>query len=409
MATAQVAIESIAAGGDGVGRTDGMVVFVPRSAPGDILSVRLTGKKRFARGTIGRIDTPSPDRIDPPCDHYVRERCGGCQLQHVTYPAQLRAKSTIIRDGIVRIGRRATDPPIVEASPRAWRYRGKLTLAMRNLPRGWVIGLHPYDDPAAVFQLADCPITDERVVAVWQAIFANTALLPPNADRGSVRIMESGGAAVVIEGGDDWTEGPRLIDAIPAIDALWWKPKHEARRVVASRAGIDLAGASFAQVNEAMATSLRAHVLDRVRRHAPATAVDAYAGSGSTAIPLANGGIAVTAIEMDRYAAEACATRLPAGSRSLTGRVEELLPTVLPADVVVLNPPRTGLADAIPPQLEGAEPRPRAIVYVSCNPATLGRDLARLPGYRIESVRGFDMFPQTAHVETVCELVAEAL
>jgi tRNA/tmRNA/rRNA uracil-C5-methylase (TrmA/RlmC/RlmD family) len=85
-----------------------------------------------------------------------------------------------------------------------------------------------------------------------------------------------------------------------------------------------------------------------------------------------------------------------------------MLPRALPADVVIVNPPRTGLADPVPVQLEAARPRPRAIIYVSCNPATLGRDLARLPSYRVASVRGFDMFPQTAHVETVCELIPDA-
>jgi 23S rRNA (uracil1939-C5)-methyltransferase len=157
-----------------------------------------------------------------------------------------------------------------------------------------------------------------------------------------------------------------------------------------------------------MGERLHEYVMERVRRHGPATAVDAYSGSGSTAIALARSGIAVTTIELDARAAESCAARLPVGSVSLTGRVEDLLPGALPADVVLLNPPRTGLADAVPAALEAAAPRPRAIVYVSCNPATLGRDLARMPRYRVESLRGFDMFPQTAHVETVCELVPGA-
>jgi 23S rRNA (uracil1939-C5)-methyltransferase len=146
-------------------------------------------------------------------------------------------------------------------------------------------------------------------------------------------------------------------------------------------------------------------VIDRARSYRPASIVDAYAGSGATAIPLASDGLTVTAIEMDKFAAAAIADRVHAPSRSLTGRVEDLLPSALPADVVLLNPPRTGLADAVPAQLETAVNSTRAIIYVSCNPATLGRDLARLPSYRIESLRGFDMFPQTAHVETVCELV----
>lgn len=400
-------IDSIAAGGDGVGRTEGMVVFVPRAAPQDLLDVRLSGKKRFARGSINRIEEPSPDRIAPACPHYVSDKCGGCQVQHLEYSAQLAAKAGIIRDGLTRIAKREVEPPLVEASPVQWRYRAKLTLAIRNRDQQRLIGLHPFDDPRGVFQLLDCPITDERVVDVWRAIFARADLLPQRASRGSVRILDDGSASVIIEGDSQWTSSEQLVGAIPAIDSLWWKPENQARRLIASRRD-NISGASFAQVNPRMAAVLRDHLLTRVRHHSPRLVIDGYAGSGATAIPLANDGINVTAIELDAHAAAACAAQLPKTSRSLTGRVEDLLPSVLPADLVLLNPPRTGLADAVPAQLEAANPKPQVILYVSCNPATLGRDLARMPGYRVVSLKGFDMFPQTAHVETVCELVPEA-
>jgi 23S rRNA (uracil1939-C5)-methyltransferase len=197
------------------------------------------------------------------------------------------------------------------------------------------------------------------------------------------------------------------MEAVPEIVALWWKPENQARRLVAEREATR-GSASFVQVNPAMADVLRQHVFERVRAHSPRTMIDGYAGSGATSIPLAKAGIRVTAIELDADAAAACASLLPPESRSLEGRVEDLLPQVLPAEVVLLNPPRTGLAEQVPAQLESASVYPKAIIYVSCNPATLGRDLARLPSYRIASVRGFDMFPQTAHVETVCELIPEA-
>jgi 23S rRNA (uracil1939-C5)-methyltransferase len=129
---ADIEIERLAAGGDGVGRADGVVVFVPRTAPGDRVRARLEVRKRFALGTIDAILTPSPDRVDPPCSHYEVDRCGGCQIQHLAYPAQLRAKSGIIRDALTRIGKREVAAPSVEASDRQWRYRRKLTLAMRR-------------------------------------------------------------------------------------------------------------------------------------------------------------------------------------------------------------------------------------------------------------------------------------
>ena len=140
----------------------------------------------------------------------------------------------------------------------------------------------------------------------------------------------------------------------------------------------------------------------------PARIVDAYAGAGETAVPLAAAGACVTAIELDRDASARSASLLPEGSRALVGRVEDRLEEALPADLVIVNPPRTGVDARVTTLLAAATPAPRAIVYVSCNPATLARDIARLPGWRVRSLRLFDMFPQTAHVETVCELVPEA-
>jgi 23S rRNA (uracil1939-C5)-methyltransferase len=125
-------------------------------------------------------------------------------------------------------------------------------------------------------------------------------------------------------------------------------------------------------------------------------------------VALALGGARVTAIELDREASKVAARTLPWGSRAVCGRTEEVLPSVMPADVVLLNPPRGGVSPEVARALESGADRPRAVIYVSCNPATLARDLARMPSYAIRSVRLFDMFPQTAHVETVCELVPVA-
>ena len=140
----------------------------------------------------------------------------------------------------------------------------------------------------------------------------------------------------------------------------------------------------------------------------PETAVDAYAGLGETALELARRGLTVTAIELDADAAAWSRTRLPPGSQSIAGRVEDVLGPALPADVVILNPPRAGVDRRVAEILDSARPAPRTVIYVSCDPATLARDVARMPAYRIASIESFDMFPQTAHVETVCELVPEA-
>lgn len=408
MTIADVSIESIAAGGDGVARADGVVVFVPRTAPGDRARVRFETKKRFARGEIEEILIPSDTRVNPLCDHYRVDRCGGCQVQHMRYDAQLEAKAAIIRDSLTRIGKRAVNAPTVEASDKQWRYRSKLTLAMRRARGGdWTIGLHPYDDPVGVFQLADCPITDERVLAVWRQVVEAREHFPPADElRAAVQLTERG-ASVVVEGANAWPTRGAFFEAVPLATALWWRPVHRPRMLVAER-GADAASASFVQVNRGVGAALHAYVLDRARAHDPRSVVDAYAGSGATAIPLARDGVRVVAIEADREAAARCASALPQGSRAIAARVEDALGAALPADVVLINPPRTGVHEQVSALLQRQDPAPRAVVYVSCDPATLARDLARMPRYRIASMRAFDMFPQTAHVETVCELVPEA-
>jgi 23S rRNA (uracil1939-C5)-methyltransferase len=405
---ARLEITGIAAGGDGVGRTEGLVVFVPRTAPGDVARVRITRSKRFARGTLEALELASPDRIDPPCPHYTGDRCGGCQLQHLAYEAQLRAKGSIIGDALRRIGRRDVVGVPVEPSDAQWRYRRKLTLHLRYERSRWIAGLHPYDDPASVFDLSDCPITDERVIASWRELRGAFDFLPRERSlRAAVRLL-AGGSAVVVEGGGAWPGAERLFEAVPSILELWWKPDHGRMRRLAARTAESHGGASFVQVNARVAARLQDHVLERARAHAPRRVVDAYAGTGGTAVPLAAGGATVVAIELDAEAVARFADRMRPPSRAVIGRVEEHLADALPADLVLLNPPRGGVHARVTDALQSVVSPPSAVMYVSCDPATLARDLARMPRYRLAAVRAYDMFPQTAHVETVCELVPEA-
>lgn len=404
----RVAIESIAAGGDGVGRSDGMAVFVPRTAPGDVALVRLARSRRFARGVLDSIEVASPQRVEPPCPHYTQDRCGGCQIQHLSYEAQLVAKSRIVGEALRRIGRRQVENPDVEPSDGQWRYRGKLTMHLRRTGGRWIAGLHPYDNPDAVFDLHDCPITDQRVMAVWAELRALFDLLPrERALRVAVRLLEEG-AAVIVEGGRSWREPERVLESAPTVSELWWRPEAGRTRLLARRGADAASGASFTQVNAGVAARLRGHVLARARSHHPDKVIDAYAGLGATTLPLAADGCEVVAIEMDADAAASLRARLRPPSTAIVGRVEDHFAAALPADVVLLNPPRAGLDARVATALHEVARAPRAVLYTSCDPATLGRDLARLSRFRLASVRAFDMFPQTAHVETVCELVPEA-
>ena len=408
--TARLAIDAIAAGGDGVARHEGRVVFVPRTAPGDVVDADIKAKAtdRFARGLLRAVVTASPSRITPPCPSYDGSRCGGCQLQHMDYGAQLDAKSTIIADAFERIAKRPIARPEVRRAAREWRYRSKLTLALRFRDGAWLIGMHAYDAPGTVFAFADCPITDERVVAAWRDIMAATAHLPRAVQmRGAVRVLPDG-VSFTLEGASRWPTHARFLAAVPVVRQLWWIPSGEERRLLADRQASATAGASFVQVNAEVAADMHAYVVAAVMAHAPRHALDAYAGAGDTAVALAARGVAVTAIEIDADAARHCASRLPAGSRAVTARVEDALDRTLPTDVVILNPPRAGVDERVTYQLDAAAGPVRAIVYVSCNPATLARDVARLPQWRVAGVTAFDMFPQTAHVETVCELVPVA-
>lgn len=401
-------IDSIAAGGDGVGRHNGMVVFVPRTAPGDLARVRAHRRDRLMRGQLSELIQPSPQRVDPACGHYVIDRCGGCQIQHLLYEAQLEAKGGIIRDSLTRIGRLQTDVPTIEPSDKPWRYRRKLTLALRHRDDRWIAGLHRYDAPDEVFALRDCPITDERVLGAWSLVLEKEKLLPrANQLRGAVRLLDSG-FSFTLEGGHSWSTHADLFGAIPTLLELWWKPEGKPRRMLHPHGLEEQAGASFTQVNEGVAARLRGWVVSLAMAMRPDTALDAYAGTGDIALALARQGIRITAIEIDRDAARMAMSRLPDGSRVIAAAVEEALAGALPADVVIVNPPRAGVDRRVAETLNTYKSKLRGIIYVSCNPATLARDIGRMEGYRVQSVRGFDMFPQTAHVETVAELVPAA-
>jgi 23S rRNA (uracil1939-C5)-methyltransferase len=409
MQTATVRVESVAAGGDGVARADGLVLFLPRTAPGDEVTARFEAAsgRRFARGEVAELIHPSADRVTPPCTHYVADRCGGCQLQHLRYEAQVEAKARIIGDALARIAKRPVESPGVHQSSAEWHYRRKLTLALRRAGRAWIAGLHPYDVPDVVFELRECPITDPRVLEVWREVMDASTRLPQASElRGAVR-LDGDGATFLLQGADAWPESLAFFEAVPSLSSLWWQPRHQRRRLMFERGASHAPGASFVQVNAGVAAELHRHVIERALAHRPRVVVDAYAGLGETAVALAREGMSVTAIELDADAVRWCTGQLPPGSRAVAARVEDAMPTALPADVVILNPPRTGVDSRVAVTLQQSSPPPAAIIYVSCDPATLARDLARMPRFRIESLLGFDMFPQTAHVETVCELVPE--
>ncbi len=415
-AVATMRIESIAAGGDGVGRIDGLACFVPRTAPGDVAQVAYSSHARYARGRLLQVLEASRDRVEPACPHYTADRCGGCQLQHLSDNAQREVRRQIVRDALQRVGHRDVGLPEL-VSGNSWGYRERLTIALRARGASWIGGLHSFDDANRVFPLEVCPIAHPRLVECWSAVRRLLRGLPaPRPDqplRLSLRLHDANGAQVtlVVLGGSHWDDAQAWAEhvraAVPLVNAVWWER--------AGGSAVLLSGAAersvlaFAQVNPVVADALRECVRDAIGRFTPHSVIDAYCGRGDLAESLAHAGVHVTAIESDRAATAEAELRLAsfASSRVVTARVEDAIASALPAEVVVLNPPRRGVDVRVVAALADARDV-RAIVYVSCDPATLARDVSRLPRWRIDSLRCFDMFPQTAHVETVCVLTPEA-
>jgi len=401
-----VTITGIATGGDGVGRlADGRVVFVPRTAPADRVRLRegsLEKRRNFARADVGEIVTPGPARVAPPCPHYVHDHCGGCQLQHVAYDEQLKAKRAIVGDALRRIAKLdRADPEIVEALEE-WRYRAKISMAVK----GSTVGLHPYDRPNFVFALADCHITDFKLMALWRELRAHLALLPERLTRLTLRLDREGRSHVIAESaGAPWLDAEKLRAAVKLDAAIicWWQPADGAARVVAGPA-TGFPATAFEQVHPGMGALARRWAVEQLGDVRSQTVWDLYGGIGDTAALLVEGGAHVVSVDADEKAVTWGRAHVP-GARFIAARAEDVLPSLPVPHAVVLNPPRGGLHWDVALRLT-AEPVPK-VVYISCDPATLARDLQRLNvNYEVVGVRAFDLFPQTAHVETVAVLEA---
>jgi len=406
-----VDVRALASSGAGVADLpDGRVVFVQRTAPGDRARVGVVkSRPRWAEGTLLSLLEASPQRVEPPCAFY--DECGGCQLQHVPYELQLEWKRRFVSDALERIGG-VTGAPVepVVSSPRAYGYRSRVTFTLRRLRGGHVVaGYHALGRPAHVIDVdGPCLLADDGLNATWAALRAGwgdgARLLPAGGRLRLTLRLADAGTELLVEGGEEGWDAEPLRRDVPALSAVWHLPRNGADGVAELHAGAEGegGGVAFEQVNREAAGLLRAHVMGVVaaRCSEPGTAVDAYCGDGVYGRALAAVGWTVRGIEADPAVVP---SETPDGFALVTGLVEDHLAGALPADLLVLNPPRAGLDPAVPPQIL-ADP-PQTVVYVSCDPGTLARDLRALaPCYAVHAVAGFDLFPQTAHVETVAVL-----
>jgi 23S rRNA (uracil1939-C5)-methyltransferase len=343
----ELEIRDVAFGGKGVARHEGKVYFVPFTIPGETVSARVVRqKKNFAEAELVGVRVPSPDRVVPPCPYFGR--CGGCSYQHISYPRQLAIKAAQVEQTLRRVGRLAPVPmqPAIGA-PQPYGYRNRL----RVHSAGGITGFFAHDARALV-DVAEC------------------ALAVPEVNRALRRLRET--------------------------------PVREGDYSLRAPGG----GPFFEQTNPAVTAALVEVVRKSVR--GSGVLVDAYCGAGLFARALADRFQKVVGIE-ENEAAVASARRAAQPHESyISGEVSAHLGDVLAqhsaAEVtVLLDPPTEGLAARVSDILLAAAPAD--LLYVSCNPATLARDLSALgSAYELLAVTPLDMFPQTAEIEVVAHL-----
>jgi 23S rRNA (uracil1939-C5)-methyltransferase len=417
-AEVQLRIRGIGAGGVGVGDLpDGRIVFVPRTAPGDQVSVEILEERaRWARGVARAILDPGEARREAPCPRY--DECNGCSLQHLEYGRQLTCKGRIVGDALRRIGRLSTEDPVVEGSPLELGYRNKATMTLRRLRGGRVVaGFHEQADRRRIVDIGpECLLLSPDLTGLWRDLRASwgpeASLLPQGRElRLTLRAGREEGA-LLIRGGRGNGRPEELLDAVPGLGSIWREGRGggvrhlvggKSMEVVWMGDALQLVGGAFLQVNSEAGALLHRFVLEEAGEPGRRKIVDAYCGAGVLGRRLASEGNRVLGIEADPLAVAEARRGAPEGFEVVHGRVEESIEGVLPADLVILNPPRTGLDPRVPEAL-GRRPAKR-VIYVSCDPGTLARDLARLvEPYEVGGVRSFDLFPQTSHVETVVTL-----
>ncbi|MDB6154432.1 MAG: hypothetical protein JWL90_2885 [Chthoniobacteraceae bacterium] len=346
----QLTIVDVAFGGKGVARHDGKVYFIPFTIPGEVVTVRVVrSKKNFAEAELVSIETPSPDRVEPECPYFGR--CGGCAYQHIAAERQLQIKAGQVEQTLRRVGRLESVPmqPIVP-SPKTYGYRNRIRVHVEGGIAGfYAIGSHTLIDVEV------CPISRPEVNESLRRLRA--AALPD--DDYSLRAPGGGGPF-------------------------------------------------FEQTNEEVARAMVKLVEAMVRR-GQTLLVDAFCGSGLFAKHLAPLFEKVVGIEDNSHAVESARRTARPNEQYICGDVAATLGEVLAAHepattTVVLDPPATGLEPRVVDLLVGS--RPVEIIYVSCDPATMARDLGVLcRSYRLESVTPLDMFPQTSGIEAIAHLI----
>ncbi len=379
----EVKIEKIVPRGFGLAFAEKLTVFVPLSAPGDDVRVRITElKKRTAFAEIIEVNTPGPDRVKPPCVYFGA--CGGCDFQQLSYEAQLRAKLDIIHDCLQRIGKIELEAEIeIIPSPREYDYRSRVRWQLDSSGRKFGYFRRTSHE---VIDVEGCPVLapplehtlrNIRTTMDWANFPNDSEVLAACGDDGSVSIRSSVGVE-------------------PAAEIT-----HSAAGEV-----YGFSAEAFFQANQSLIPSL---IECATGGAIGETALDLYAGVGLFTLPLAPKFASVVAVEGDPRSAEFAKRNLKntglSNVRILRSGVGRFLSeNAVKADFVLIDPPRSGTERGVIAAI--ASIAPAHISYVSCEPSILARDLRTLidHGYEIDTITALDLFPQTHHVETVVRL-----
>ncbi len=415
-------IEKLVHGGRGLARRDGAPVFVEGALAGERVEAVVTAvRKGYLEAALARVVAPSPDRIEAPCP--LAATCGGCQIQPLAYRAQLEAKRAIAAESLRRLGGLAADVPLVTPSPDVFGYRVRADLKIGAAGGKRALGFHAARSRAVV-PVSACPVLHPRL----QAALGPLADLVARGDRGlagleEVELQTTGSCPDLVivfrmralDRRALGAIGRELRGALPLRGLVAYD--HRRHRWVGGGDALDeridgidcrVSDRTFLQINPGVNAALVSAVVEWAALSGRERVVDLYAGFGNFSLPLARRARLVTAVESSPSAvadARFNARSSGVGLRVASSPVESWTPEAGegPPDLVVVDPPRAGLSQAaLDRAVALAAPR---ILYVSCEPATLARDAGRFAraGYRLARVRGFDMFPHTAHVEMLVE------
>ncbi len=404
----QVKIEKLVYGGAGLGRRERKVVFVPFSVPGDRLLVRpVEEKKTYLRAEIVRVFEPGMGRTEPPCEYFGK--CGGCHLQQLGYLHQIEAKRRILEELFHHRFPQTIDLPIImRACTRPYGYRSRARVQLRGCGAGSKLGFFRFRS-RSVEDIAQCllfrPSLNEALSSLRQY------QLKVDTD---FRLREVDMAASEEEG--TWTTEMVGVAGNQELSIAIGNSRGE-EVILKRKIGqfcYSVKASVFFQPNDFMVMELVDLVCESAKGAGYGSALDLFSGVGLFSLPLANQFNKVVAVDNSQSACRLCAANASAAGldnvEAVCADAAEWMKAVPQSqrrkfDIIVLDPPRTGAGAVVMDQI--VKWAPPVIIYVSCDPQTLVRDLARIPArdYTIDLVEGLDMFPQTYHFETVVRLV----